>query len=611
MSYLVLARKYRPRNFTEMVGQEHVVQALTNALVQQRLHHAYLFTGTRGVGKTTVSRILAKSLNCQGADGQGGITAKPCGVCQACRDIDSGRFVDYTELDAASNRGVDEVQSLLEQAVYKPVQGRFKVFMIDEVHMLTNTAFNAMLKTLEEPPEYLKFVLATTDPQKVPVTVLSRCLQFNLRPMAPETVFDHLTQVLAAEQLNAEPLALRLLARAARGSMRDALSLTDQAIAFGNGVVQEAGVRQMLGSVDRSHVMHMIRALIEGDGAAVVNQVNALRLQGVSAAVTLEDMALLLQRMAVMQMVPSMAQDGDDPDTQGLAGLAQAMPAEETQLLYSLCLHGRTELGLAPDEYAALTMVLLRLLAFKPQAGSAEKKSPLISAKPKAEAAEPTESAVPVAAPIVAPMAAPVSPPTTVQPEARVSLEAPPWEDWPDTTDYAGQDASASAVSVAPFAPVLRALPVREAPEPSARLDMPRAAPPVSVQATPEGDVWLEVVQGLLDQETISALVRELALQSQLIGRESEQWQLRVERGTLNHEASRDRLQASLKAAGLGDVTLHIEIGQVTDSPAKRLAVKAAEKMLAAEELIQNDPLVQAMVRDFGAKIVPGSLQLI
>ena len=241
MSYLVLARKYRPRNFTEMVGQEHVVQALTNALIQQRLHHAYLFTGTRGVGKTTVSRILAKSLNCQGFDGQGGITAEPCGVCQACQDIDSGRFVDYTELDAASNRGVDEVQSLLEQAVYKPVQGRFKVFMIDEVHMLTNTAFNAMLKTLEEPPEYLKFVLATTDPQKVPVTVLSRCLQFNLRPMAPETVYEHLTKVLVQESLPAEPMALKLLARAARGSMRDALSLTDQAIAFGRPIARSLG----------------------------------------------------------------------------------------------------------------------------------------------------------------------------------------------------------------------------------------------------------------------------------------------------------------------------------------------------------------------------------
>ena len=650
MSYLVLARKYRPRNFTEMVGQEHVVQALTNALVQQRLHHAYLFTGTRGVGKTTVSRILAKSLNCQGADGQGGITAEPCGVCQACRDIDAGRFVDYTELDAASNRGVDEVQSLLEQAVYKPVQGRFKVFMIDEVHMLTNTAFNAMLKTLEEPPEYLKFVLATTDPQKVPVTVLSRCLQFNLRPMAPETVFEHLTQVLAAEQLSAEPLALRLLARAARGSMRDALSLTDQAIAFGNGQLQEAGVRQMLGSVDRSHVLQLIRALADGDGATVVNQVNSLRLQGVSAAATLEDMAMLLQRMAVMQMVPSMAHDGEDPDTQGLAELAAAMPAEETQLLYSLCLHGRTELGLAPDEYAALTMVLLRLLAFKPPAGTAEKKSPLTSpstrpsARPSASdssrveasaapapvsapltapqtASAPAPLKAPMAAPVVldtpppaavAPKAEPVSPPPVAQPTTPDGDGPPPWEDWPDTTDYADQDGLASAPAVAaPPSAVLRALPVREAPEPSSRLDMPRAAAPAAVQATPEGDVWMAVVQGLLDQETITALVRELALQSQLLGRDGAQWQLRVERETLNHAASRERLQAALLAAGHGDVKLHIEIGPVSDSPARRLAVKAAEKMLAAQELIQNDPLVQAMVRDFGAKIVPGSIQLI
>jgi len=368
MSYLVLARKYRPQNFTEMVGQEHVVQALTNALVQQRLHHAYLFTGTRGVGKTTVSRILAKSLNCQGADGQGGITAEPCGVCQACRDIDAGRFVDYTELDAASNRGVDEVQSLLEQAVYKPVQGRFKVFMIDEVHMLTNTAFNAMLKTLEEPPEYLKFVLATTDPQKVPVTVLSRCLQFNLRPMAPETVLEHLTRVLAQENIEAETGALRLLARAARGSMRDALSLTDQAIAYASGALREAAVRQMLGSVDQGHVYELIEALTDAQAAQVVALIDALRVQGVSAAATLEDMSLALQRMAVAQWAGQPASLDDDPDGQRLMNLAQRMDPQETQLLYSLCLHGRQELGLAPDEYAALTMVLLRLLAFKPAA---------------------------------------------------------------------------------------------------------------------------------------------------------------------------------------------------------------------------------------------------
>ncbi|MCW8205033.1 DNA polymerase III subunit gamma/tau, partial [Verminephrobacter aporrectodeae] len=375
MSYLVLARKYRPRNFAEMAGQEHVVQALSNALTRQRLHHAYLFTGTRGVGKTTVARILAKALNCQGPDGQGGITAAPCGLCPACTDIDSGRFVDYTELDAASNRGVDEVQSLLEQAVYKPVQGRFKVFMIDEVHMLTNTAFNAMLKTLEEPPEYLKFVLATTDPQKVPVTVLSRCLQFNLRPMAPETVHAQLVQVLAAEQVPAEPQALRLLSRAARGSMRDALSLADQAIAFGNGQLQEAAVRQMLGAVDHAHVLELIDALARGDGRTVVETSDRLRRDGLSAASTLEDMAAVLQRMAVLQVAPPRSADtadtadtadAQDPDAAQTARLAALMPADETQLLYSLCLHGRGELGLAPDEYAALTMVLLRLLAFKP-----------------------------------------------------------------------------------------------------------------------------------------------------------------------------------------------------------------------------------------------------
>src|SRR5574337_414412 len=261
MSYLVLARKYRPRTFAELVGQEHVVQALSNALATKRLHHAYLFTGTSGVGKTTASRILAKSLNCTGPDGNGDITASPCGVCQACSDIDSGRFVDYTELDAASNRGVDEIQTLLEQAVYKPVQGRFKVFMIDDVHMLTGHAFNAMLKTLEEPPEYLKFVLATTDPQKVPVTVLSRCLQFNLKQMPQGHIVAHLTRLLEAEGVPFEPAAVRHLARGATGSVRDALSLLDQAIAHGAGKVEEGGVQDMLGTVGDDHLHEILAAL--------------------------------------------------------------------------------------------------------------------------------------------------------------------------------------------------------------------------------------------------------------------------------------------------------------------------------------------------------------
>jgi DNA polymerase-3 subunit gamma/tau len=390
MSYLVLARKYRPKTFTQLVGQSHVVQALTNALRSQRLHHAYLFTGTRGVGKTTVSRILAKSLNCET-----GITDEPCGVCSACLDIDSGRFVDYTELDAASNRGVDEIQQLLEQAAYKPVQGRFKVFMIDEVHMLSNTAFNAMLKTLEEPPEYLKFVLATTDPHKVPVTVLSRCLQFNLRPMAPETIVEHLAQVLADEQVQADVQSLRLLARAARGSMRDALSLTDQAIAFGNGALAEAVVRDMLGSVDRSHVFTLIEALAHGNGALVVQTCESLRHLGLSASSLLEEMGMVLQRMAVHQAtVQTAASDDPDPDVQRIADLSQLMPADETQLLYSICLHGRADLGLAPDEYAALTMVLLRLLAFKPAKAEAEKKT--LKTAPETVTIAPTPSDSPL-----------------------------------------------------------------------------------------------------------------------------------------------------------------------------------------------------------------------
>ncbi|GAB3492571.1 hypothetical protein GCM10027399_11560 [Curvibacter fontanus] len=614
MSYLVLARKYRPKSFTEMVGQEHVVRALGNALQTQRLHHAYLFTGTRGVGKTTVSRILAKSLNCVGPDGQGGITDQPCGVCQACTNIDAGRFVDYTELDAASNRGVDEVQALLEQAVYKPVQGRFKVFMIDEVHMLSNTAFNAMLKTLEEPPEYLKFVLATTDPQKVPVTVLSRCLQFNLRPMAPETVLEHLVKVLAAENVNAEPAALRLIARAARGSMRDALSLTDQAIAFGSGNLEEAAVRQMLGSVDRSHVFKLIDALANGDGKTVVETSETLRVNGQSAASTLEEMSVVLQRMAVLQAVPDSA-DSSDPEAAETARLAALLPADETQLLYSLCLHGRGELGLAPDEYAALTMVLLRLLAFKPGAaptgGPAEKKtlkSPEAAPRPQPVMATP-QFAVPVAAP------RPAAPSTPAPPVAARPIAAPATR--PASATPPGQVLSVADEEhpVQPAKPVTAmqsaqvvAVPVRVAPESRADAPAPGASQGSPLVPTEEGGYWHQVVRGLIASEAVTALVRELALQSQLVARDSDQWLLRVERESLNSASSRERLQAALQAAGHG-VTLAVEIGRVGDSPAKRNAAIAEEKQLAAEKLIYEDPFVQTMMRDFGAKIVPGSIK--
>jgi len=583
MSYIVLARKYRPRTFKEMVGQEHVVQALSNALTRQRLHHAYLFTGTRGVGKTTVSRLLAKSLNCQGADGQGGITAEPCGVCQACTDIDSGRFVDYTELDAASNRGVDEVQSLLEQAVYKPVQGRFKVFMIDEVHMLTGHAFNAMLKTLEEPPEYLKFVLATTDPQKVPVTVLSRCLQFNLRPMAPETVQEHLATVLKAEGVEADAPALRLLSRAARGSMRDGLSLADQAIAYGAGKLEEATVRQMLGSVDSSHVFQLIDALARGDGKTVVGISEALRVQGLSAASTLEEMSAVLQRMAVVQAVPGSA-DTTDSEYAEIARLAALMPADETQLLYSMCLHGRAELGLAPDEYAALTMVLLRLLAFKPQGDQPQKKTlnePRAAERAPLQAPAPARTAVPAVG----------APPGRVLPVVEPS---PPRPQQRPESDPNGRP-TGEVVGV----------PVRvqsESPREAA------AVAPATVVPTEEGDFWHATVSDLVAREAVTALVRELALQSQLVGRDEGHWMLRVERESLNQPASRERLQNALQAVGHA-VKLNVEVGSVTDSPARRNAAAAAEKQRAAEAVILADPFVQDMMRDFGAKIVPGSIK--
>ncbi len=641
MSYVVLARKYRPRHFAEMVGQEHVVQALGNALTQQRLHHAYLFTGTRGVGKTTVSRILAKSLNCVGADGQGGITAQPCGVCEACRDIDAGRFVDYTELDAASNRGVDEVQGLLEQAVYKPVQGRFKVFMIDEVHMLTNTAFNAMLKTLEEPPEYLKFVLATTDPQKVPVTVLSRCLQFNLRPMAPETVHAHLVTVLGQEAIAAEEGALRLLSRAARGSMRDALSLTDQAIAFGGGSLSELTVRQMLGAVDRGHVLSLIEALAHGDGARVVQGVKQLRLQGLSAASTLEEMTLVLQRMAVHQMVE--AGELSDSDAQEEARLAAVMPPDETQLLYSLCLHGRAELGLAPDEYAALTMVLLRLLAFKP-AAAAEKKSlkapearpaAVPVAVPKLVFAMAPATLAPPPAPAPAPMAQPQPPAASAPEPAPVPVVASP----PAATERPTAPAVAPAATApmppqddeeAPWMPddgmeiddvppweslpanqAVVAVPVREQPFPSAALaastHMP-AQPATALVPTPLGDFWFETVQALVQADAISALNRELALQSELVARDDGVWRLRTERQTLNQASTRERLTQALRGAGL-DVTLQVETAPATDTPALRLSAQAAAAQQEAEAIIMNDPFVQRMMREFGGKIVPGTLK--
>ncbi|AQV94647.1 DNA polymerase III, subunit gamma and tau [Cupriavidus necator] len=450
MSYQVLARKWRPRDFTTLVGQEHVVRALTHALEQQRLHHAYLFTGTRGVGKTTLSRILAKALNCTGPDGNGGITAQPCGQCKACQEIDSGRFVDYIEMDAASNRGVDEMAQLLDKAVYAPTSGRFKVYMIDEVHMLTNHAFNAMLKTLEEPPGHVKFILATTDPQKIPVTVLSRCLQFNLKQMPPGHIVSHLDHILAQEGIAHDGNALRLLAQAAHGSMRDALSLTDQAIAYSAGQVSEDAVRGMLGAIDQGYLVQLLDALAAEDGAAMLAIADAMADRSLSFAGALQDLGSLLHKVALAQAVPASVQD-EWPEADEVRRLAGVFDAQEVQLFYQIANLGRSELALAPDEYAGFTMTLLRMLAFRPSAepittqgqgggaapacqrGTAalEAARPVDTrqATPVADAAAPARAVAappPAAVPVRAVQPAPVAEPAAAPATAPASAEAAP-----------------------------------------------------------------------------------------------------------------------------------------------------------------------------------------
>ena len=481
--------------------------------------------------------------------------------------------------------------------------GRFKVYMIDEVHMLSNTAFNAMLKTLEEPPEYLKFVLATTDPQKVPPTVLSRCLQFNLRPMAPQTVQAHLTDVLGQEQIEAEPGALRLLARAARGSMRDALSLTDQAIAFGAGTLAEAGVRQMLGAVDRGHAVRLVDALGAGDGAAVIGVVDGLRSLGLSAAGTLEEMATLLQQMAVLQAVPGAADDGD-PDTAETKRLAAVLPADETQLLYSIALHGRNELGLAPDEYSGLVMVLLRMLAFRPagQGGRPEVAVPSTAAPAAAKAAvtaaAPALPARAGAGAAARPAVVAPAPALRVPPPSAPRDEPPPWVDAPDADE--------SEPSIAAREPVEAERAPAEVPQASA--GVPEFTP------TPLGDRWVRAVRHMAAAGTIGALVRELAMQAQCLAVDEQAapmlWTLRVERETLRSAANCDKLQAALAQALGKPVRLVVEAGAAVDTPARRDAIERARRQAEAEQIIHDDPLVRALMAQYKtARIVPGSVK--
>lgn len=356
----VLARKWRPKSFSELTGQDHVVRALTNALEQKRLHHAYLFTGTRGIGKTTIARILAKALNCQT-----GVSSTPCGVCSACTEIDGGRFIDLIEMDAASNTQVEKMRELLENALYAPTVARYKVYIIDEVHMLSKSAFNAMLKTLEEPPEHVKFILATTDPQKIPVTVLSRCLQFNLKQIPLPLISAHLRHVLEQEHISCDETSLQLIARSAQGSMRDALSILDQAIAFGEGKIEEAGMRDMLGAIDQSYLYDLLDALSQKDGAKMLAIADAMETRSLSFDAALQDLATLLHRVALAQIVPS-AIGEDAPEREQIFALAKVFLPEDIQLFYQIAINGRDDLSRAPDEYAGFTMTLMRMLAFTP-----------------------------------------------------------------------------------------------------------------------------------------------------------------------------------------------------------------------------------------------------
>lgn len=583
MTYQVLARKWRPKTFSSLVGQDHVVQALENALTQQRLHHAYLFTGTRGVGKTTLSRILAKSLNCAT-----GITATPCGVCEACLAIDIGRYVDYVEMDAASNRGIADMVSLLEQAIYAPSSGRFKVYMIDEVHMLTKEAFNAMLKTLEEPPAHVKFILATTDPQKVPVTILSRCLQFNLRQMASTTITEHLRNILQLEQIAFDPPALQLIARAANGSMRDALSLTDQAIAYGNQSVRESDVRSMLGAIDQSYLYELLNALIASDASTLLNIAEQMDSRSISFESALNDLAALLHHLAVAQYHPQAIAD-DHPERDQLLALAAQLPADMLQLYYQICILGHRDIGLAPDAYAGFTMTLLRMLAFKPEAMTASS-TPPASGNPSSNsnssrATGSARAALSQGRQMASVEAAPAAVPSAPRQVDQVTPAVIP--------------AMMSQKVEAPAEPIIVS-PIPMAPQTQAH-----SSAPASVEW--DGN-WRMLVEQHLSK---LGLVRALAQNCELVSYDAEQITLRIGEAH-KHLASAnylDKLSSALNSHFGRRLKLNIEVGQQANTPAKQVAIEKAELQDQATQAIMNDPFVQGLMHEMGATIVPNSIK--
>lgn len=601
MSYLVLARKWRPRSFDTLVGQDHVVRALTHALTTQRLHHAWLFTGTRGVGKTTLSRILAKSLNCET-----GITATPCGVCQACTEIDQGRFVDYLELDAASNRGVDEMTQLLEQAVYSPSAGRFKVYMIDEVHMLTGHAFNAMLKTLEEPPAHVKFILATTDPQKIPVTVLSRCLQFNLKQMPGEAIVGHLENVLGHEQIPFEVPALRLLGQAAAGSMRDALSLTDQAIAYSASNLTEEAVRGMLGTIDQRHLVRLLEALQSGQAAAVLEIADELATRGLSYRAALADLAVLLSRIAIAQRV-SAAVDEADPIATDIRKFAISLHPDVVQLFYTVAVHSRSELAIAPDEYAGFVMACLRMLSLGGTSGEVmpapDATTQTITGAPSTPAVANTTAAAP--APASAPAPTAVATPVAASPAPHSSPE-PDSEQEPDD-GFGFQDPGEYdeyALSNADFDRMQAA-----ADEQAMGLNSVAVVTPFT-QRNSDTIILPEPWAAFAAKLPLSGMSEQLARQSECVAVFKQQLTLRVPSKALSEGPPVERLCTVLSDYFGFKVELLFEIGAGEGSSAHALDLVAQQaRQDAAEVAIDRDPFVQALIQDFGAKVVPGSIR--
>ncbi|WP_121372168.1 DNA polymerase III subunit gamma/tau [Pseudomonas aeruginosa] len=673
MSYQVLARKWRPRSFREMVGQTHVLKALINALDNQRLHHAYLFTGTRGVGKTTIARILAKCLNCET-----GVSSTPCGECSVCREIDEGRFVDLIEVDAASRTKVEDTRELLDNVQYSPTRGRYKVYLIDEVHMLSSHSFNALLKTLEEPPPHVKFLLATTDPQKLPVTILSRCLQFSLKNMPPERVVEHLTHVLGAENVPFEDDALWLLGRAADGSMRDAMSLTDQAIAFGEGKVLAADVRAMLGTLDHGQVYGVLQALLEGDARALLEAVRHLAEQGLDWGGVLAEILNVLHRVAIAQALPE-AIDNGQGDRERVLALAQALPAEDVQFYYQMGLIGRRDLPLAPDPRSGFEMVLLRMLAFRPADADGAPRTPLkdlgISKattdpanSPVAGAASPAPvaavaAASAVAAPVeppAAPAAAPSAPPAAV--EARVAeavVEEPaaaaevvdlPWEE-PAPSLAAEPEPEPEPLAVeAPSAPpavaveavvetVLEALPAALPVAPDEQDEQDDEPPPADdyyevdmdtlayLDAAPEPDVVVveeplpaaKPATGLAAEWLelfprlgLGGLTASIGANCTLVAADDDHWHLHLDPGqsALFNATQQRRLNDALNQH-LGR-TLKLEVTlqkPEQETPAQAAARRRAERQRAAEASIDADPLVRQLREQFAAVVRDGTIE--